>query len=100
MCKVAQRPLPCLETLCSGNLTNRVVMPILKLNLPARAHHYTGLIRAMSSTNMSLRDEKKALRKFMKERLAQMTEEEVMDQCSDALFLMEFVGDTNVRASQ
>lgn len=75
-------------------------MPILKLNLPARAHHYTGPIRAMSLTNMSLRDEKKALRKFMKERLAQMTEEEVMDQCSEALFLMEFAGDTDVRTSQ
>jgi hypothetical protein len=75
-------------------------MPVLKLNLPARAHHYTGPIRAMSLTNMSLRDEKKALRKFMKERLAKMTEEGVMGQCSDALFLMEFVGDTDVRTSQ
>jgi hypothetical protein len=64
-------------------------MPVLKLSLPARAHHYPGSIRAMSLTNMSLRDEKKALRKCMKERLAKMTEEEVMDQCSDALFLME-----------
>jgi 5-formyltetrahydrofolate cyclo-ligase len=64
-------------------------MPVLKLNLLARAHHYTGPIRARSLTNMSLRDEKKALRKFMKERLAKMTEEEVMDQCSEALFLME-----------
>ena len=44
----------------------------------------------MSLTNMSLRDEKKILRKFMKERLAKITREEVMDQCSEALFLMEF----------
>ena len=64
-------------------------MLVLKLGLSTCAHNYTGLIRAMSLTNMSLRDEKKVLRKFMKERLAKITGEEVMDQCSEALFLME-----------
>jgi hypothetical protein len=64
-------------------------MLALKLRLSTCAHSYTGPIRAMSLTNMSLRDEKKALRKFMKERLAKITGEEVMDQCSEALFLIE-----------
>jgi hypothetical protein len=64
-------------------------MLVLKLGLSTYAHNYTGPIRAMSLTNMSLRDEKKVLRKFMKERLAKITGEEVMDQCSEALFLVE-----------
>ena len=64
-------------------------MLVLKLGLSTCAHNYTGLIRAMSLSNMSLRDEKKVLRKFMKERLAKITGEEVMDQCSEALFLVE-----------
>jgi hypothetical protein len=65
---------------------------VLKFSLPTCVHNYIGPIRAMSLTNMSLRDEKKVLRKFMKERLAKITGEEVMDQCSEALFLVELPG--------
>jgi hypothetical protein len=38
--------------------------------------------RAMSSTNVSIRDEKKALRKSIKEELATIPLEDVMDQCA------------------
>jgi len=36
----------------------------------------------MSSTNVSIRDEKKALRKSIKEELATIPLEDVMDQCA------------------
>jgi hypothetical protein len=49
----------------------------------------------MSSTNVSLRDEKKALRKSVKERLAQIPMEEVVGQCANAIKLLLTVGDAD-----
>jgi hypothetical protein len=43
------------------------------------------MTRAMSLTNVSLRDEKKVIRKAIKQRLAKLSMEEVVDQCAKAL---------------
>ena len=43
---------------------------------------YNYLSRAMYSSNVSLRGEKKALRKSIKEKLATIPLEDVMDQCA------------------
>ena len=43
------------------------------------------MTRAMSSASVSLRDEKKALRKIIKEKIDKIPIEEVVDQCAIAL---------------
>jgi phage tail protein X len=55
---------------------------LLTSSFRANWHAYACIIRAMSSTNFSLRDEKQALRKSMKNILADIPVEEVVEQCA------------------
>ena len=57
-------------------------MLVLKSGLTTCARAFTRTTRAMSSISVSLRDEKKALRKSIKEKLAEIPREEVVDQCA------------------
>ena len=60
-------------------------MLLLNSCLTTCAREYTCITRAMSSTVVSLRDEKKALRKIIKQKVDKIPMEEVMDQCATAL---------------
>jgi hypothetical protein len=63
-------------------------MFLLISSLRTYARGYPYIYSAMSSTSVSLRDVKKALRKSIKERLAQIPMGVVVDQCAKPLRLL------------